>query len=149
MPDNFEPTIVYPWFDRGEFDYLDIPIVEDYFSAAQKCYGESVHDLPARIAEYESKEDLVYVGEDGKARSLYQGLADDYRLKLKELLPLQRIVDSTESHFWRFYEIAWAKLFQLLATGDIECSGIDLERWERLLNDDKREEAGQFQQLSS
>ena len=148
MPDNFEPTLVYPWFDRGEFDYLGIPIVEDYFSAAQKCYGEFVHDLPSRIAEYESKEDSVQVGKDGTARNLYQGLADDYRQKLKELLPLQEIVDRTESHFWRFYEIAWAKLFQLLAAGDIECSGIDLERWDRLLDDEKYEEAGHFQQLA-
>jgi hypothetical protein len=147
MPDNFEPNFVYPWFDRGEFDYLGIQIVEDYFFAAQKCYGEFVHDLPSRIAEFESKEDLLYEDEDGKTRNVHQGLAGDYRQRLEELLPLQEIVDRTESSFWRFYEIAWAKLFQLLAAGEIECSGVDLERWERLCEDDKYEEAGQFQKL--
>jgi len=149
MPDNFEPAFIYPWFDRAEFDYLGIPIVEDYFSAAQRCYGEFVHDLPTRIQEYESKEDFLYVREDGKTQNLYVSLADESRQNLQELLPLQEIVDSTESQFWRFYEIAWAKLFQLLATGQIECSAINKERFERLYDDDRYEEAGQFHNLDS
>ena len=105
MPDNFEPCIVYPWFNRSEFDLLGIPIVEDYFAAAHRCFNEFVNDLPERIRDYDSKEDIFFQNDDGVTVNLYKSLADGYRAELKELLPLQQVVDQVESQFWRFYEV--------------------------------------------
>lgn len=52
MSDNFEPSYVNPWFERSEFEDLGIPIVEEYFAAAQKCFDEDLRHLPERILEF-------------------------------------------------------------------------------------------------
>lgn len=148
MPDNFEPSYIYPWFERPEFEDLGIPIVEDYFVAAQKCFDEDLRHLPERILQYEGKETAIIEREDGTTYDLWQSQIDTYRKTLAELGPLQALVDRVEAQFRSPYEVAWAKLFQLLARGEIECTAIDLERWESLSDDGKYEEAARFEQIA-
>lgn len=57
-------------------------------------------------------------------------------------------MDEVEEQFRSPYEVAWAKLFQLLARGEIECTAIDLKRWESLADDGKYEEAARFEQIA-
>jgi len=45
MPDNFQPSFEYPWFDRLEFESLGIQVNDDYFFAAEKCCYKFVHEL--------------------------------------------------------------------------------------------------------
>lgn len=148
MPDNFEPSYVYPWFERAEFEDLGIPIVEEYFEAAQKCFAEDVQHLPERILEYENKETAIIEREDGTTFDLWQSQIDAYRKTLAELGHLQALVDQVEEQFRSPYEVAWAKMFQLLARGEIECTAIDLERWESLADEGMYEEAAKFEKIN-
>lgn len=56
MPDNFQPSFEYPWFDRLEFESLGIPLDEAYFEAAEVCFLEDASKLESRTADYGSKE---------------------------------------------------------------------------------------------
>ncbi|MDW3182112.1 hypothetical protein [Roseobacter sp.] len=99
MPDNFQPNYEYPWFDRLEFESLGVPIDEEYFRAAEKCAFEYVDNLPKQIAEYEAKEPSFIEDDDGSTFDLWKKMADDFRDKLKELGPLQDLVNSVEARF--------------------------------------------------
>lgn len=147
MPDNFQPQFEYPWFDRLEFESLDIPISEAYFDAVEKCFMESVRDIPERIAEYESKEKLLIKKDDGSTLDFYQQQITDARAKLAELGPLQSMVDQIEAQFKPHYDVACAKLFQFLVLGEITCQSLNMERWERLVEEDKYQEAAQFDDI--
>jgi hypothetical protein len=144
MPDNFEPDFEMPWFVRSEFEDLGIPIDEAYFNAAQECCGEYVHDLPNRILEYEGKEPNIIENEDGTSYDIWKWQTEELRARLMKLGPLQALVDQVETRFRIHYEIAWAKLFQLLARGEIEMTAIDYARWERLVEEDRYKEAAEF-----
>lgn len=147
MPDNFQPSYLFPWFDRLEFESLGVPIDEEYFSAAEKCAFEYVDSLPDKIAEYEAMEPSVVEGDDGKTFNIWKKLATDYRDKLTELGPLQELVDSVELGFKPHQEIACAKLFQLLVRGDVQSQAIDLERWEKLADDGEYQAAARFEDV--
>jgi hypothetical protein len=149
MPDNFEPHFIYPWFERPEFESLGIPVTEAYFSAAEKCFSEFVTELPKRIAEYEAKEPMLIEREDGSTIDFYEKSAKEYRLKLAELGPLQSIVDEVEAQFKPYYDVACAKLFQLLALGEIKCQSLNLDRWERVYDDGNFKEAALFEEVPS
>lgn len=142
--DNFEPPYDYPWFDRLEFELLRIPVTEDYFKAAEKCYDEDVHHLPSHIAEYEAKGEIVVEQDQGSKQSRYKEYATKLRQELAELGPLQALVDRVEADFEPHRQIACAKLFQLLAEGLVESQAIDLERWESLSDEGEDEKAIRF-----
>jgi hypothetical protein len=142
--ENFEPPYDYPWFDRLEFELLSIPVTEDYFEAAEKCYDEDVHHLPSHIAEYEAKGEIVVEQDQGSKQSRYKEYATKLRQELAELGPLQALVDKVEADFEPHRQIACAKLFQLLAAGLVESQAIDLERWESLSDEGEDEKAIRF-----
>lgn len=147
MPDNFEPSHDYPWFDRLEFESLGIPVTEDYFKAAEKCYSEDVAQLPKQIAEFEARHELLVEREQGSSQSNYKECANHLRQKLAELGPLQSLVDKVEADFETHREIACAKLFQLLAAGLVKSQAIDLERWERLADEGEYQMATRFDEV--
>jgi hypothetical protein len=147
MPDNFQPSYCYPWFEREEFEALGIKIDEKYFAAAEKCFGESVGDLPDRISEYEAREQALVERDDGSSFDIWKSQAEDYRKLLVELGPLQVFVDGIEAQFHRHYEIAFAKLFPLLARCEIECTGLNLRRWEKFADHGEYEKAAKFEAL--
>jgi len=147
MPDNFEPSFEYPWFDRLEFESLGIPVPEEYFKAAEKCLFEDVSSLPSRITEYEIKDKTLIEQDDGSVLDIYGSLAEDYRKKLATLGPLQAFVDEVEALFLPHQEVACAKLFQLLALGKIRSQAIQRKRWERLAEDGEYEAAAKFESV--
>ena len=147
MPDNFEPSYEHPWFDRLEFKSTGISIEEEYFLAAEKCYFEFVADLPQKIAEYEAKDPSMIEDDEGKEFNVYQKIADEDREKLNELGPYQKIVERVECQFDVFYELAWARLFQLLHKGDVVLEAINMNRWEQLVDEDDYEQAAKFIQI--
>jgi len=144
MPDNFQPSFEYFWFDRLEFESLGIPINDKYFPAAEQCAFENVHGLPKQIADYEAKEPSFIEQEDGSELNLWEKLETDARRKLAELGPFQSLVDEVERGFKPHADIAWAKLFQLLATGRIQSEAINFDRWEKCVEEDMYEEAARF-----
>lgn len=144
MPDNWEPPETFPWFDRLEFESLGIEISEEYFQAAEKCYMKSVSDLPTKIAEYEAKRDQYFEHEDGSKVYFYRDQATQAHADLVELGPLQELVDEIEAKFKPHYDVACAKLFQLLALGELTCQSLDLDRWERLCDAGEYQEAAKF-----
>lgn len=119
MPDNFQPGYVFPWFDRLEFESLGIPMPEGYLEAAERCYEESVSDLPRMIKEYEGKQERYVEHEDGTVSNFYQEFLLEHRKKLETLGPLQILVDQAEIKFRPYFGVAFAKLFQLLALAEI------------------------------
>ncbi|SOE17167.1 hypothetical protein SAMN05877838_2058 [Hoeflea halophila] len=145
MPDDLEPSFVIPWFERPEFESLGIPVDEEYFGAAEKCFMQDVRELPAKISEYEAKESVMVERDDGTSFNLWEEEAERCRKLFAELEPLQAIVDSTEAQFRIHFEVAWAKLFQLLANGEIECTAIDFDRWDNCVEREEFEEAAQFE----
>lgn len=147
MPDNFQPPFVYPWFEQEEFEALGINVDKKYFAAAEKCFAEYVSDLPDRILEYEAKEPAFVERDDGSSFDFWKSQAEEYRKLLVELGPLQAFVDRIEAQFCRHYEIAWAKLFPLLARGEIECTGLNLRRWEKFADHGEYEKAARFELL--
>lgn len=147
MPDNFQPSFEYPWFDRLEFESLGVPFPEDYFRAAEKCAFVSVDGLPKKIAEYEANEPSFVEGNDGSTFDLWKKLADDLREELGELRPLQELVDTVESGFRPHREIAWAKLFQLLIKGEIQSQAIESERWSQLADKGDYKAAAKFEDI--
>lgn len=147
MPDNFQPSFEYPWFDRLEFESLGVPVDLEYFSAAEKCAFEYVHTLPNRIAEYEAKAPSIIEDDDGSTFDLWEKMAGDLREKFRELGPLQELVDSVEAGFRPYQEIACAKLFQQLVQGEIQSQAIDHERWDQMAEDDEYEAAAKFQNI--
>ena len=147
MPDNFQPSFEFPWFDRLEFESLGVPFHEEYFKAAEKCAFEYVGSLPKQIAEYEAKEPSFVEGNDGSTFDLWKKMASDLREKLVELGPLQELVDTVEAGFRPHREIACAKLFQLLVRGDVHSQGIDRERWNRLTDEDDYKAAARFENI--
>ena len=147
MPDNFEPSYEHSWFDRLEFQSAGVPIEEEYFTAAEKCYFEFVHHLPQQIAEYEAKQPSMIEDDDGKEFNVYQKMADEYREKLNELGPFQEIVDRVESQFEVQYDLAWARLFQLLHKGDVTLEAVNMPRWEKLADEHEYEQAAKFVQI--
>lgn len=149
MPDNFQSSYDYVWFERSEFESLGVPIDEAYFEAAEKCAFEYVHDLPDRIAEYEKRAATFAAANDESSINVYASLAADYREKLRELTPLQEFVDKVESSFDIHYDLAWAKVFQLLATGQIVCEVIDLARWEKCADEDDYKIGATFEDVSA
>ena len=149
MPDNFEPPLVFPWFDRLEFEALGIPVNEEYFAAAERCCGEDVLGLPNRISEYEAKEPVIFENDDGTLVDFWKSRVEEDRKLYAELRPLQLLVDRIEAQFRSHYEVAWAKLFQCIARGEIECSGLDLKRWEKNSEGNEYEKAGVFDVLPS
>lgn len=144
MPDNFQPSFEHPWYDRLEFDSLEISPPEDYFEAAEKCFSADVRELPKRISEYEEQAEIFFKNEDGSTVRVYQEMAENCRRTLTELAPLQRFVDEIEASFRPHFEVACAKLFQLLAVGELTSQAVDFERWERLSDEGEYEEAGRF-----
>lgn len=147
MPDNFQPQFEHPWFDRLEFESLGIPITETYFKAADECLFESVADLPTRIAEYEANGSTIIEREDGTTFDLNAKMLADARATLARLGPMQQLVDEVELLFKQHAEVAYAKLFQLLAVGEIACEALSLERWERLYDDGKYQDAARFDKV--
>lgn len=144
MPDNFQPSFDYPWFDRLEFESLGISAPDGYFEAAEKCVGEGVRELPADISQYEEQAEIFFKKEDGSTVEIYREMAADARRKLTELAPMQRLVDQTEASFRPYFEIACAKLFPLLAVGELTSQAVDFERWDRLSEEGDYEDAGRF-----
>lgn len=149
MPDNFQPSFEYPWFDRLEFESLGVPFREDYFRAADKCAFEYVHTLPTRIAEYEAREPSFVEDEDSSVFNIWDKMASDLREKLVELGPLQVLVDKVEAGFRPHREIASAKLFQLLVKGDVQSQGIDFARWKQLTDEGDYQAAAKFENIPS
>ena len=147
MPDNFQPSFEFPWFDRLEFESLGVPFHEEYFKAAEKCFMEYVDMLPEQIAEYEAKEPSLVEDDEGSTYDLWKKLAGHLREKLEELGPLQELVDRVEAGFRPHREIACAKLFQLLVRGDVRCQGIDRDRWNQLADEDDYEAAARFDDI--
>lgn len=147
MPDNFQPRTEYPWFDPIEFESLGVSVNEDYFRAAEKCAFEDLDRSPSQIAEYEAREPVFL--EEEPTVNIWQRVADEYRKKLTELRPLQNLVDSVEAGFKPYQEIACAKLFQLLVQGEVLSQAINIDRWERLAEDDDRELAATFEDVPS
>jgi hypothetical protein len=145
MPDNFEPGFEFPWFDRLEFESLGIPMFEGYPVAAERCHGESVRDLPETIKKYEGKQELYIHPDDDPVDNHYQKMLTEYREKLETLGPLQILVDQAESKFRPHFDVACAKLFQLLAMGQIRAEAINFERWEILSDDGEYEKAARFE----
>lgn len=144
MPDNFEPDQVRVFFDKLEFETFGILVKDEYFGAAEKCFGEYVHSFPDKIAEYGAKKPEFIENSDGDAFDIWQKLSDSYRDKLLDLRPLQKIVDDTEAQFNPYFEIAWAKLFQLLFSGEIIIEAICYADWELLADNDEYEAAASF-----
>ncbi len=149
MPDNFDAAYEYPWYDLAEFEDLGIPVNEEYFPAAEACCGENVRKLPERISEYEGRKPSFIVDDDGSSFDPMQNLVAEMRIKMKKLEPLQDLVDAVEAQFTRFYEIAWAKIFQLLASQDIIAEAINFRQWDKLAEIDEYEKAGVFAPLKS
>lgn len=147
MPDNFQPSFEYPWFDPLEFESLGVPVEDEYFDAAEKCAFEDVVGLPNRIAEYEMKEPSLIEGDDGRTFDIWQKLANEYRLKLKELGPLKELVDSFEAGFRPHRDIACAKLFQLLVKGEVQSQAIDYDRWDKLSDGGEYKDAARFEDI--
>jgi hypothetical protein len=147
MPDNFQPSFEYPWFDRLEFESLGIPLDEAYFEAAEVCFVEDATRLENRIADYESKEKVLVEEEDGSIFDVYEKLAFDTRQTLDNVRIQLALVERVEARFKPFRDIACAKLFQLLALEQVKCQAINLARWERLADDDKYQEAAQFEDI--
>lgn len=147
MPDNFEPSFKFPWFDLLEFESLGVPFVDGYFEAAEKCAFENVRGLPQQIAEYEAREPTIIKDEDGNLYNFWAKEADKCRVKLEELVPLQKVVDESEAGFKPHFDVACAKLFQLLAMGDLASEAINEARWTRLADEEKYEEAALFESI--
>lgn len=147
MPDNFRPSTEYRWFDRLEFESLGVQMDEDYFRAAEKCAFEDLDALPDRISEFEAREPVFL--EEEPTINIWKKLADQYREKLSELGPLQKLVDSVEAGFTPHQEVACAKLFQLLVQGKVRSEALNIERWERLAEDDEYELAARFEEVPS
>ena len=76
MPDNFQPTMEYPWFDALEFESLGVPVEKEYFAAAEKCAFEYVDDLPKRIADYEAREPSIVENDDSSTFDIWKKLAN-------------------------------------------------------------------------
>lgn len=144
MPDNFEPHVEYPWFDRLEFESLGVPMPAGYIEAAEKCAFEHVRDLPKRIADYEAKKASFAEFGDEAAINVWQKLADDCRTKLDEIGHLQDFVDTVETNFDVPRDIACAKLFQLLVTGGVSSEALDLVRWESFVNQGDYKSGAEF-----
>jgi hypothetical protein len=149
MPDNFQPSFEYPWFDPLEFESLGVPVDEEYFKAAEKCAYEFVDSLADKIAEYEAKEPSYVEEKDGSFFNIWSRMAEGDRATLKELGPLQELVESVEARFVPHQEVACAKLFQLLAVGKIPSQAIDYDRWEQLADDNKYEAGARFEDIPS
>ena len=147
MPDNFQPQFEYPWFDRLEFESLSIPITETYFKAVEECFFESVADLPARIANYEAEGSRIVEHKDGTTFDLNGSILADARATFTRLGPMQQVVDQVELLFKPYADVAYAKLFQLLALGQISCESLSLKRWERLYNKGKYQDAARFDKV--
>ncbi|WP_039017399.1 hypothetical protein [Halocynthiibacter namhaensis] len=144
MPDNFEPPCEYPWFDRSEFESLEIPVDERYFEAADECAFQNIGQLQDRISEYKTKAAKTIETPEGEVFDVWAKLVHDAEENLERLKPLFDIVERTEANFQRVYEIAWSKLFPLIAEGKIQCEGLDFERWDRLSETDDYRGAGRF-----
>ncbi len=145
MPDNFQPSFEYPWFDALEFESLGVPVEKGYFAAAEKCAFEFLDSLPRQIEEYEAKEPTLIENEDGSTFDLWKKMASDNRRKLVELGPLKDLVDSVEAGFKSHREIACAKLFQCLVKGEINSEAIDFERWDEMVEGGEYEAAAKFE----
>lgn len=145
MPDNFQPSFEYPWFDALEFQSLGVPVEKGYFAAAEKCALEYVDNLPKQIADYEAKEPSIVENDDGSTFDIWKKLANDYREKLSELGPLKEFVDTVEAGFTPYQEIACAKLFQCLARGEIVGEAVDYDRWHKMVEDGEYEAAARFE----
>lgn len=147
MPDNFQPSFEYPWFDRLEFESLGIPLDEAYFEAAEVCFLEDASKLESRIADYGSKEKVLVEQDDGSFFDLYENLAFDARQTLDNLRIKLALVKGVEARFKPFRDIACAKLFQLLALEQVKCQAINFARWERLADNEKYQEAAYFEDI--
>lgn len=147
MPENFEPSYVFPWFDPLEFDSLGITMPDGYIEAAENCYLEDADSLSSRIAEYAAKDDVLIENEDGTSFYLYRKMADDCRRSLTELAEQMHLVQQVDNKFRPYFEVACAKLFQLLVRDEMKAEAVDLERWERFVDDDKYEKAGHFKAI--
>ena len=147
MPDNFEPSEVFPWFDRNEFLSLGIDVPEDYFRAAEIYWEEGLSDLPSRIEEYEARTEVIIEGENGENFSLWKKMAEDYRATLQKFSAEKTIFEDVEKQFDRFLEVGWSKLFQLVHAGEVTIQAIELARWERLVDEDDYEAAASFENL--
>jgi hypothetical protein len=149
MPDNFDHNFYYQWFEREEFVSLNVPVREEYFEAAEKCSEVDVHRLAKQISEYEAEPPKFVKDDQGQLFDLWKSLADDNRIQLNELGPLQTLVDEVEKEFAVFEELAWARLFPLVHSGAITLEGLDFGRWEKLSGDGEDEKAGEFSQISN
>ncbi len=149
MPDNFQPTFEHPWFDPLEFESLAIPLPEGYAEAAENCFMEDADNLSTRIAEYEAKDNIFVEHDDGSTINFYQKLAGDCRQTLAGLREQMILVDEVRSRFQPHFEVACAKLFQLVAVGEIGAQAINMERWERLVDEDEIEKAATFKDVPS
>ena len=58
---------------------------------------------------------------------------------------MQALVDQAESKFRPHFDIACAKLFQLLASRKITAQAINFKRWEKLVDADEYEKAARFE----
>lgn len=147
MPDNFQPSFEYPWFDRLEFESLGIALEEQYFEAAEVCLFENAFQLEEQISEYESKEKVFIKEEDGSIFDMYEKLVTDTRNTLDNVRVHMATVERVEAKFKPFRDIACAKLFQLLALRQVKCQAINLAKWERLAGDGKYQEAAEFENI--
>lgn len=147
MPDNFQPSFEFPWFDPLEFESLGVALPEGYAEAAENCYMEDANNLASRIAEYEAKEDVFVEGDDGTPFNLYQKLAQDCLKTLIDLREQLVLVKAVNEKFQPHFEVACAKLFQLIALGEIDCEAINLDRWERLSDAGLYQRAARFDQV--
>ncbi len=120
-------------------------MVEGYSEAAEKCFYESARFLPSWIKEYEEKDEVYIKQEDGTEQNIWGEMVADYRQQLKEFEPLLALVDQAESKFSPHFDIACAKLFQLLALRKITAQAINFKRWEELADVDEYEKAARFE----
>lgn len=147
MPDNLFSYRSDPYIDRFEFEAFGVPIPSQYYEAINRCFDEDVWGLPARISEYSAKEPMMVDGGNDTEYDFWSKILSDQRALLAELAPMKAIVDGVEDRFRVHYDLAWAKLFQLIVQGDIRCSGVDMKRWERLAENDEHELAARFDDI--
>ena len=148
MPDNFEPTFFAPWFEENEFVDLGIPQPEGYAEAAERCFNEGFDYLRDTIKLQEAMQ-LKAQAESHDAETLkeYAENISKKRKIFEELKPLDAMVRNAEAQFDSFYELAWAKMFQLILQNDIQVQGINFENWERFADEDQHEKAAEFVEI--
>lgn len=137
MPEDFEDQRNLPWFDRAECESLGITIPENYDEIVERCYMNQVDHIEEEIAKFRfwSKDSNIEGSEVGWSSLIDQSLAT-----LRELQPYRNTIDQINTEGARFFDLAWAKLFQLIFESKLGVEAINFQEWDKFAYEESTRE---------